>query len=349
MKKNILHITNELNTVDGVTNHTFVLLNGLSRVFQGEIFIIAGGGNNTGLFTNTEIITEINRSVNHKTRSIRIFASAVKYVRDFVKKNNVGIIHSHNHYAANIARFVSMLTGVSTVQTNHGFFPDKGKLNLFNADYHIALNAGVLRHLAEKGIPEERIRLIKPGIPEITDIKAKIKNSFLAASRYSKEKGLDKYISASNAIESKYPGKFKFYIAGEGDEEKRLMQQSSQVGGAVAFVKDYKKYLTSARVFVFPSEAREGLPTVLLESVLSGCLVVSSAYEGAGDLFPVPFNGLLFKPGNAEELADKMIYAADNSDRLVESYRGLYQNIKKEYSVEKMVKEHLQLYGEILS
>lgn len=345
--KNILHITNELNTVDGVTNHIHILLKSLANSYNGKIFLLAGGGNNTGILEGTGVSVSVNPVINHKNRNIGNFLSAIKFVRKFVKENNIGLIHSHNHYAANIARYVSTFTRVVTVQTNHGLFPDTGRLKLFNADYHIALNNRVAAHMKEKGIPVNRIRIMKSGIVcDYPGIK-KEKNTFLAASRFTKDKGLDKYIIASNKIAGKYPGKFRFYITGEGDEEKNLKQLNNKTGGAVEFLNDYKGLLSSSQIFVFTTEASEGLPTVLLEALFCGCLAVSSAYDGITDLFPEPYTELLFRQGDVNALQNKMVYAAGNYDTLINRYRKLYETTKKEYSPERMTDEHLRLYRKI--
>ncbi len=346
--KNILHITNELNKVDGVTNHVYTLLKSLSAVYDGKIFILAGGGNHTDVFCGTGIKTVIDTTLNHKNRNLRNFAAAINFVRKFIKDNSIGIVHSHNHYAANIARYAAGVSGALTVQTNHGLFPDRGRLKLFNAGFHIALNSRIYGHLKDSGIPAGRMRLIKPGIDFVFQNVRKERNTFLAASRFSKEKGLDKYIVAANSIEKKYPGKYNFYLCGEGVEESSLNNLNSEKGRAVQFVDDYKKYLAQSEFFVFPSEAKEGMPTVILEAVFSGCLVLTSDYGGVSDIFPKPFDELIFKAGDSDELEKSMMYASDNSEALKTRYANHRDKVIAGYSVENMVREHLELYKEIL-
>jgi len=55
-------------------------------------------------------------------------------------------------------------------------------------------------------------------------------------------------------------------------------------------------------LFVFPSEASEGMPTVLLEAMAAGLPIVTTRVSGAKDVVRREF-GTLVNPGNPEELA----------------------------------------------
>lgn len=350
--KNILYITNELNRLDGITNHVCFLIKELSGLYKGKIYIIAGGGNNLSLFDNVHCELIVNSLFRHQERNILNFTKAIKFLTGFVKKNNIGIVHSHNHYAANIAYYTSKFTGVRTVQTNHGLFPPAGRLKHFKADYHIALNRRISDYLeSEIGISNERIKFIKPGFVKCVGGKMeKDKKLFLSASRYAKEKSMNTYIEAAGIINLSFPNKYKFYISGKGEEEKSLRRLNNSSGGNVSFfdgLKDYPELLSKAAYFVFPSSALEGLPTVLLEAVASGCLVISSSFKGIEDLFPEPYDKLLFKAGDVRGLSEKMLYAAEHYEQLKKMFSPLYLIINEEYSAENMIRSHLELYWEI--
>ncbi|MDD5361703.1 MAG: glycosyltransferase family 4 protein [Ignavibacteria bacterium] len=350
--KNILYITNELNSLDGVTNHLYFLVKELSGLYKGKIYVIAGGGNNLSLFDSVHCELIINPLFRHQDRNILNFTKAIKYVTGFAKRNNIGIIHSHNHYAANIAYYSSKFTGARTIQTNHGLFPSAGRLKHFKADHHIVLNRRIFDYLeSEIGIDRKRIKLIKPGfIYERGSKTEKDKRLFFSASRYSREKSLNTYIEAAGLMNLSFPDEYKFCISGEGEEEKTLRKINSRSGGSVTFFdgrKDYHELLSKAAVFVFSSAALEGLPTVLLEAVAADCLVISSSYKGIEDLFPEPYDKLLFKAGDVRGLSGRMQYASEHYEELRKQFAPLYLKINEEYSLDNMIRRHLELYREL--
>ncbi|GEM_PF-4786682 len=349
--KSVLYVTNELNDVDGVTNHVYLLVKHISSLSGFKVFVLAGGGDKAEDFSKLKCEVDVNSVLNHKRRSLKNFAEAIKFVRDFSKKNSVGIIHSHNHYAANIAYYGSKFLNVKTVQTNHGLFADTGRLNLHKADYHVVLNSEIYEYIRGiRGIKKQSVRLIRPGVENVfTGTRVKTPNSFHASSRFVKDKGLDKYIIAANEINRKHPGKYTFSISGRGEEELKLRSLNDSLGGAVRFIKEYYNALSAASVFVFTSERiSEGIPAVILEAIMAGCLVVSSDYKGAAEIFPTEYGEMLFKQGIADSLREKMICAADNTDSLIRKHEKMYKQVSDVYSADRMIEGHLKLYEEIL-
>ncbi len=349
--KSILYIANELNDVDGVTNHVYLLVKYISSFSGFKVYVLAGGGDKAEDFSKLKCEVIINPCLNHKRRSLKNFAESIKFVRDFSKKNSVGIIHSHNHYAANIAYYGSKFLNVKTVQTNHGLFADTGRLNLHKADYHVVLNSEIYEYICcIRGIKKQSVRLIRPGIENVfAGTRIKTPNSFHASSRFVKAKGLDKYIIAANEINRKHPGKYTFSISGRGEEEYNLRRLNDSLGGVVRFTKEYYDALSAASVFVFTSEGvSEGIPAVILEAVMAGCLVVSSDYKGAAEIFPAEYGEMLFNPGNADSLREKMICAADNTDTLIHKHEKMYKQVSDAYSADRMIEGHVKLYEEIV-
>jgi len=81
---------------------------------------------------------------------------------------------------------------------------------------------------------------------------------------------------------------------------------------------------------------------------MAGCLVVSSDYKGAAEIFPAEYGEMLFNSGDADSLREKMMCAADNTDSLIRKYEKLYKQVSDAYSAERMIEGHLELYEEIL-
>jgi glycosyltransferase involved in cell wall biosynthesis len=86
----------------------------------------------------------------------------------------------------------------------------------------------------------------------------------------------------------------------------------------------------------------EGLATVLLEGMLAGRLVIASAVPGCVDIVKDGYNGLLFKPGDAEDCARALKSAQTRSDVAVMIERGCKQ-VLEEFTPAAMVDGFLKV------
>ncbi|MFA5011721.1 MAG: glycosyltransferase family 4 protein [Ignavibacteria bacterium] len=352
MNNNILIITNELKHVCGVSNHIKNLVNGFDKKYGNYNFILLCGKKEEGIdeFYKCNII--INDNLLHSRRNILSIIRSVFFVRKIINQYNIGIIHSHNHYAANISRQAAVFKRTKTVQTNHGILKEAGRLNHFNADYYVVLSERIRNHLLSLGISANKIRIIKQGISETYIPKQKNQNEKLivfSASRYTEEKSMDVYINAANIISKELPGLCDFFISGEGELEEKLKNLNNAKGGAVKFVNpksDYRDTLKKAHIFVFNS-IKEGTPIVLLEALFSGCKVITSSFEGYDEVLKVAKNLIVYEPENLDELRAKLKQA-------IQKYSGnedanfIQENLMQEYSLTNMISKHNELYSEIL-
>lgn len=93
-------------------------------------------------------------------------------------------------------------------------------------------------------------------------------------------------------------------------------------------------------VLVVPSVWYENTPFVILEALASGTPVIASDLGGLSELINVGMNGLLFEPGNARDLTEK-ITALLNDRGLVESYHPGRSDVR---SLDDNAEEFLDLY-----
>lgn len=352
MKTNILILANELKHVCGVSNHVQNLVNGFDKESGSYNFIILCGKKEEGISDEYKCEIIVNDNLLHLRRSIFPYIRSVFFVRKVVKQYNIDLIHSHTHYASNIARNAVVFKKTKTVQTNHGILNEAGKLNHFNADYYVVLSEMIRNHIISLGISSNRIEVIKQGISEEFILRRKHQDKrliVLSASRFTEGKAIDVYIKAANIINKELPGLCDFYLSGEGELEKELKDLNEEQGGAVKFVNPksgYRDILKKAHIFVFNS-VKEGTPIVLLEALLSGCKVITSAFDGCDELLKEANGIIIYEPGNTDELMEKLINAAQN-------YQGntdtdfLQENLRLEYSLTNMINKHIELYSKIL-
>jgi len=352
---NVLLITDELKHVCGISKHIKYLINGFNENREEfNVTLLCGGVESDELKEEYKCKVIVNSKILHTNRNTANFIYSVLVIKSLIRKNSINIIHSHNHYASNMAYYAAKMTRVKSIQTNHGLLGKRGKLNHFRADYYIVLSDRIKDYLLNtKRVSPLRICQIKPGI-KIPKEKPVSKTQFpgrtiLAASRFIKEKGLEVYLRAANELNNLHPNKYKFYISGAGEEYEKLLFINKSNGNGVTFADpliEFSEVFDKSDIFVYTSiSGSEGIPAVIIEALIKKCLVISSDYEGYRDIFPEEYTRLIYKSGSAEDLKAKIEYTAGNYEVLLEVYEPLFEKIKVEYSLDKMINSHINLYN----
>lgn len=351
---NILFLTNELNYADGVSTHLYYLLKNLNEIRNFNGILMCSGGDAIQKFTDAEIRAVVDINLNHKYRNLRNFTSAVHSVYKLAKKENIQIVHSHNHYAANIAHWVSKFLTIRTVQTNHGILKNAGKLNHYNSGYYIVLNETILRYFYKNNISDKNnTSLIFNGIdfPEFPVIKKNKTLKVIAASRLVKEKGLITFIKAVSILDGDIRSKTEFIIAGEGLDENEFKILNDKLRAGVIFIgrqTNLIEVFKGTDIFVIPSES-EAFPITILEAASANNLIISSDFKGSQDFLTKDTDSLIFRVNDEIDLAAKIEYAVLNkviSGILSESF---FNKAKRLYNSQLMSKRHSDLYKSILT
>ena len=102
-------------------------------------------------------------------------------------------------------------------------------------------------------------------------------------------------------------------------------------------------YLKNFDIFVLPS-LKEGLPYVILEAGLAGLTVIASNVGGIPEIIENEKDGLLVPSANSKELAAAIKKLVENKVLRENLAKNLHEKIKKEFSLEKMLKETISLY-----
>lgn len=102
----------------------------------------------------------------------------------------------------------------------------------------------------------------------------------------------------------------------------------------------------SARVMVLPSE-REGLGLAILESMAAGVPVVASNTVGIREVISDGKNGLLFNPGDEDDLACQMIRIFSEERLREELIKEGLATVKRKFNSTIMGESYLKLYNEV--
>lgn len=111
--------------------------------------------------------------------------------------------------------------------------------------------------------------------------------------------------------------------------------------------KEIFQFYNNARMVVFATRCYEGFPTVLLEAMSHGLPIVCSHIGGLPEIVEDGKTGLLYEPGNADNLANcikTLWYNPDLCAKLGEAGR---QKMREKYDAEHLLDKLLGIYGKV--
>lgn len=352
-KLKILIITNELLTTCGVSKHLLYFLSEAKKRDDVEFTILCGGGDAIDVYKDLCKEVFVNPAVKHENRSAANFIKAFLSLFKLVSRNKYQIIHSHNHYADNIAKSVSYFVKVKTIQTVHGIIDPIGRLNHYPSKYFIAVNEHVYDYLTkQKNKSAKNVKLIRSGIPVPTNSMKTInqKLKIISAGRLIPEKGFDIFIQAISKLKKDTFDKAEFLIAGKGDYESELKKLAEELNVNINFigeVKDLNTQLMLTHIFV-TATLSEGFPMTIIEAALNKDLILSSNFLGYDSILKDKVNALIFNVNDSNDLANKLDFAIENFKEMNEIIERGYQDARNEFSLDKMINETILFCKEIL-
>lgn len=171
-------------------------------------------------------------------------------------------------------------------------------------DAYIALSRFAKSKLAVGGIPEEKL-FVKPNCLSADPGAGKHQGGFaLFVGRLAPEKGVETLLTAWSKLHHA-----KLVIVGEGPLRPLVEETALRIGNI-----EYLAGQSNERVLdllgdsafaVFPSECYENFPRVILEALAKGTPVLGSRLGAAEELIDDGRTGMLFRAGDANDLATK--------------------------------------------
>lgn len=193
----------------------------------------------------------------------------------------------------------------------------RGSAAYSKVDAVICLTEFARRKLISAGVPREKL-FVRPNSIDATKVEPAIGRGYYVAyiGRLSREKGIWTLIRAMERLSGP-----SLKIAGTGPEEAALREyvRSREITNIelLGFVPGVARleFLRNSMFTVMPSEWYEMFPMVLLETWACGKAVIGSRLGATGDLIEEGNNGLLFTPGDEQDLARKIeqLYGSPDS------------------------------------
>lgn len=146
----------------------------------------------------------------------------------------------------------------------------------------------------------------------------------------------------------------RLLLAGSGPEEPTIRRyiQARQMRNVelVGFVKGERRarLMREASFFVLPSEWYENCPLVVLEAFAYAKPVVAARIGGVPEQVKDGFNGLLFEPGNASQLREKIRYLDSHPEEVARMGSNARKTAERLYSPEVHYRKLMEIYERVI-
>lgn len=285
------------------------------------------------------------------------------------------ITHLHAHFATvagRTARLAAALTGLPWTVTAHAkdifhveYDPHRREQVINGADTVVAVSDSTADHL-RRTFPASRVRRVYNGVEvgelasrEVTADASTVDAPHIAAvGRLVAKKGWPVLLDAIALLRDEGMP-VRTTLVGSGPLEAELREQCDALGlGDLVHLSgplpqhDVLDLVASSTVFaapciISPDGDRDGLPTVLLESMAVGTAVVSTPVSGVSEAVFDGRTGLMAEPGDPRTLADALRRMIDDDElraRLVEDARA---HVTRRFDVDVQARNLQELTSEL--
>jgi glycosyltransferase involved in cell wall biosynthesis len=225
----------------------------------------------------------------------------------------------------------TVLAGMVTVHRAMGTWQNK-------VTRYIALNEFCRGKFIEGGLPAERIA-IKPNFVDFEPPAPAERQGFLFVGRLSSEKGVDVLVNAHRQVEGS-----ALRVAGTGPDASLLDKVPGLNAMGALQMEQVRQEMGAAIALVLPSIWYENFPRTLVEALGCGLPVIASRIGALAELVKYGETGLLFEPGNAEDLAHKMRWALANPQAMAAMGRNARKQYEAEFTAERNYQQLMTIY-----
>lgn len=308
---------------------------------------------------------------------VRAMSALVRLVA-LIRRERPQIVHANNFAAALYAFLPALLTRTPFVWHIYDMFPRGSVENLTIRSLSARTAAVVVpseataAHLKSLGISSNNLHVVHNGVDchgrfdprshgsaRIRDSLGISPQTFLIAmcGQLVEWKGLHVLLDAIELLEApredvRYvlvgsaPRHSAAYLAAQQGRIKR----SEVLADRVIFLgwrRDMPEVINDLDVVVVPSVLPDPLPTIVIESMSLGKPVVGACIGGIPEMVEEGTTGLLFEPGDAAQLADKIEWMQLHRDRAEEMGREARRKVIADFSLDRYRHDILEIYRDL--
>lgn len=293
-------------------------------------------------------------------------------VADTFRDNNYQLLHAHTPRTLMIGRLAAKRLDCPLVYHVHspvGRDSERGFANRLNTlietwslsgvDRMICVSNSLARYMKELGHDPNKISVVSNGVAPIEDLPPRNPPSASwtigTMALFRPRKGTEVLLDALAILKQK-DIRVKLRAVGPFETpeyESEIMNRVEALGIGnmiqwTGFQTDVNDQLRKMDLFVLPSLYGEGLPMVVLEAMANGVPVVASRVEGIPEAVRNDVDGLIFKPGDADDLANKLAMLVGDRDRWVEMSKNSLAHQRAELSDQSMAHGVANVYDQLL-
>jgi glycosyltransferase involved in cell wall biosynthesis len=305
------------------------------------------------------------------------FLSIAKKINNYIKQENISVVHSHLSNADLIAVLIKIIYNkkLFVISSKHGYdekylvkyspevnphIIDRNvyyyftKFLLKNIDVNLSISRAISDLYFNIKLAPAPYHYIHHGISKTSTVDSGIMvvpNQLIIIGRLEKMKGHTFLLNAMPEIISQFPD-IKLLILGEGAEKSNLEKQAKEleISNAITFM-GFKPnpdlYIQQSEVIVLPS-LFEPFGLVYIEAFSLKVPVVAFNVPASNEIIVDNETGLLAHKFDSKMLAQKIIYLLQNPDEKKRITENAYQKFLNYYTSERMVTATADWYKSVV-
>lgn len=289
-----------------------------------------------------------------------------------VRRSRPDIVHTHRHKENVLGSVAARLFGARSLRTVHG--RDEGDIPRWRLDKQlyrwldrvcgrwlqqrvVAVSEQLAEELAAV-FPRRQIVVVGNGIDIVRLAEAVTAGVELAGQadrqrvgfvgRLVPVKRIDLFLRTAQQLQQRQPGRFEFYVIGDGPQRQHCQQLIQQLGltdcvHQLGFRADATALLARMDVLLMTSD-HEGLPMTLLEAMALGVPIVASAVGGIPQALAHGQGGCLVQDQDPQAYAAAVLEALADPAASSQRVRRAAQQVRQHYSAASSAADYAQLY-----
>lgn len=296
-------------------------------------------------------------------------------VARYIRRHDIDVVHTHLTHADIVGRFAARLAGRPVVSSLHNQPSNYNReridlrlLERLSAKYvasRLVAVSGRIRELfvADWRLPPERIEAIPNAVPmqellAVPQGRSEVHGGpepgpvITNIGRLARQKGQADLLAAARLVVDRFPNA-QFWIAGQGNLETPLRERAQALGISanvhlLGLRRDIPALLGRSDIFAL-SSLWEGMPLTVVEAMAAARPMVLTDVGANSELVEHGTHGLIVPPGKPAEMAAALIALLDDPELRRRLGAAARERARQNYSVERYVAQHEQLYTRLAS
>ena len=273
----------------------------------------------------------------------------LKFIIKIIEEEKINLIIYHHRKFAVYSYFISKyFPELKIIYVAQNLFNDF--LNMFLVAHHfVALTQEVAEDL--KKYNRDNIAIIPHRIEVIPEIQTKYVPTIGYVGRFEEDKGIKTLLEAFQIVHNKHKNTNLFF-RGKGSMEKRIKKFALDQD-LLNVIKLFPPELEIPSIYhnigilILPSLKLEGQGIVLIEAMNLGIPVIGSDVGGIKNVIKNNYNGLLFRRGDASNLADKILILIENESIRNNLIKKAKEDVLKNYNLNQTISDYLNLFKKL--